>query len=68
MYFWLALPYHGGFFLVIASEAYCLAVVLWLLAAQRFPCCRAQALRRMGFSHCGSWALEHRLSSCGTGV
>lgn len=54
MYFWLALPYHGGFFLVIASEAYCLAVVLWLLAAQRLPCCRAQALRRMGVSHWGS--------------
>ena len=36
-----------------------------------FSCCRAQALRHMSFSrgvwvnNCGSWALEHRLSSCG---
>ena len=28
-------------------------------------CCQAQALGHVGFSHCGSWALEHRLNSCG---
>ena len=33
-----------------------------------FFCCRAQALGRTGFSSCGSLALEHRLSSCGTGA
>lgn len=31
-----------------------------------FSCYRAQDLRRMGFSSCGSQTLEHRLSSCGT--
>ena len=31
-----------------------------------FSCCRAQALRHKGFGSCESWALEHRLSSCGT--
>ena len=37
--------------------------------------CRAQALgtqtsvvEACGFSSCGSWALEHGLSSCGTGA
>ena len=36
-----------------------------------FSCCRAQALGHTSFSrgvwvnNCGSWALEHRLSSCG---
>ena len=31
-----------------------------------FSCCRAQALGCMAFSGFSSWALEHRLSSCGT--
>ena len=31
-----------------------------------FSCYRAQDLRRVGFSSCGSQTLEHRLSSCGT--
>ena len=31
-----------------------------------FSCCTAQALGHVGFSRCGSWALEHRLNSCGT--
>ena len=31
-----------------------------------FSCFRAQALEGSGFSSCGSWALEQRLSSCGT--
>ena len=29
-------------------------------------CCRAQALGHQGFSSCSSWALEHRLNSCGS--
>ena len=28
-------------------------------------CCRAQAVGRVGFGSCSSWALEHRLRSCG---
>ena len=31
-----------------------------------FSCCRARTLGSAGFSSCGSWAPEHRLSSCGT--
>ena len=30
-------------------------------------CCRAQALGHAGFSSCGFWAPEHRLSSCDAG-
>ena len=38
--------------------------------AQTPPCsgfsyCRAEAPRCTGFGSCGSWALEHRLDSCG---
>ena len=33
-----------------------------------FSCGRTQALGHPGFSNCSSWALEHRLSSCGTGA
>ena len=28
--------------------------------------CRARALQHSGFSSCSSWAVEHRLSRCGT--
>ena len=35
---------------------------LWASHCSGFSCCAAQA---PGFSHCGSWALECRLSSCG---
>ena len=31
-----------------------------------FSCCRAWAPGHLGFSPCGSQALEHRLSGCGT--
>ena len=37
----------------------------WASHFSGFSCCRARALGRMGFSS-GSWALEHRLNSCGT--
>ena len=30
-----------------------------------FSCCRMHPLGCSGFSSCGSWALEHRLNSCG---
>ena len=33
-----------------------------------FSCCRTQSLGCMDFSSCGSWALEHRLNSCGAGA
>ena len=31
-----------------------------------FSYCTAQALGHVGFSSCGSWALDNRLSSCGS--
>ena len=47
-----------------ASMGYCLVGVckLFIVVASR---CRAWALGYTGFSSCGSWALEHRLNSCG---
>ena len=36
------------------------------LECMGFSSCGVQALGRAGFSSCGVWALEHRLSSCGT--
>ena len=35
-------------------------------ASHGFSCCRTRALGCTGFSSYSSWALEHRLSSCGT--
>ena len=54
-----------GLSLVVESEGYsslrCVGFSLrWLLLL------RSTGSRRMGFSSCGSQALEHRLSSCGT--
>ena len=39
---------------------------VWASLCGGFSCCRAQALGHSDFSSCGSWALEHRLKSCGT--
>ena len=33
-----------------------------------FSCFRAQVLGHAGFNSCNSWAVEHRLSSCGPGA
>ena len=53
-----------GFSLVAASGGYSLLQcagfsLRWLLLLQ------STGSRRAGFSSCGSWALERRLSSCG---
>lgn len=40
----------------------------WASHIRGSSCCRAQALRSTGFISCGSWALEHRFSTCGTRV
>ena len=37
---------------------------VWVSHCRDF-CCGAQALGCAGFSSCSSWALEHRLNSCG---
>ena len=64
--FWLCLVFVAvhGFSLVAASGGYsslqCVGFSLrWLLLLQ------STGSRCEGFSSCGSWALEHRLSSCG---
>ena len=36
-----------------------------MATSRLFSSCGAQASRVGGFSCCGAWALEHRLSSCG---
>ena len=54
------------FSLVVVSRGYSVSGCGLLTAvASR---CRAQALEYAGFSSCSSWALEHRLSNCGTGA
>ena len=56
---------HVGFALVAASGGYssmrCTGFSLWWLLLLW-----STGSRHAGFSSCGSWALEHRLSSCGT--
>ena len=56
---------HAWLSLVVAGRSYsslwCAGFSLqWLLLLW------SMGSRRAGFSSCGSWALEHRLSSCGT--
>ena len=65
-YFWLCWIFVAarGLSLVEASGGYsslrCTGLSLrWLLLL------RSMGSRRTGFSSCGSWALEHRFSSCG---
>ena len=67
-YFWLCWVFVAvrGLSLVAASGGYsslqCTGFSLgWLLLLQSMGSRRA-----CGLSSCGSWALEHRLSSCGT--
>ena len=64
--FWLCWVFVAarGLFLVAASGGYsslpCVGFSLrWLLLLQ------SMGARHAGFSSCGSWALERRLSSCG---
>ena len=61
-----------GFSLVAGSEGYSLAVVLrilivvaFLVAEHRLWSTQASVVVGHGLSNCGSWALEHRLNSCG---
>ena len=47
------------------------AALLYRVRASRrsgFSCSRSQAPERLGLSSCSSWALEHRLNSCGAWV
>ena len=52
--------------LVVSSRAYSLGVVCRLLIAVASLVAGAQALGPVGVCSCGSWALEHKVSSCGT--
>ena len=65
--FWLCWVFVAacGLSLVVASRDYsslgCMGFSLrWLLLLW------STGSRRVGFSSCGAWALEHRLSSCGS--
>ena len=66
IYFWLHWVFVAvrGRSLVVASRGYsllwCAGFSLWWLLLW------STGSRRAGFSSCGSRALEHRLSSCGT--
>ena len=55
-----------GFSPAVAIGGSLLVVVCGLLMV--VTRCRAQALEHAGLSGCGSWALEHGFSSCGTRV
>ena len=66
IYFWLRWVFVAvrGLSLVVSSGGYsslwCTGFSLrWLLSLQ------SMSSRCVGFSSCGSWALGHRLSSCG---
>ena len=66
VYFWLRWVFIAArrLSLVVVSRGYsslrCVGLSLrWLLLLQ------STGPRRMGFSSCGLWALERRLSSCG---
>ena len=59
--------------LVAVSRGYSLRCGVWASHCGVFSCCGARALGTWasvlvacGLSSCGSWALERRLSSCGT--
>ena len=56
---------HAGFSVVAASEGYsslhCMGFSLWWLLLLW-----SRGSKHASFSSCGSWALEHWLSSCGT--
>ena len=60
---WVFVAAHG-LSLVVASRGYsslwCTGFSFWWLVLLWSTCSR-----RAGFSSCGSWALERRLSSCG---
>ena len=73
--FLAALALHGceGFFLVAASRGCSLVVVCRLLIAvaslvaeHRLQSVRASIVAAFGLGSCSSWAVEHRLNSCGT--
>ena len=65
-YFWLHWVFVAvrGLSLVVVSRGYsslwCAGFSLWWLLSLQ-----SMGSRCVGFSSCGSWALEHRLSSCG---
>ena len=55
-----------GLSLVAESGGCSLVWVLELLTAVASLCFGARALGCTGFSRCGSWAIQHRLKSCGS--
>ena len=70
----LGLRCHAGFSLVVESRGYSLVAMHKLLFAVAFvvehglECAWASVIVARELSSCDSWALEHRLNSCGTWV
>ena len=74
MYFWLCwvrVAAHGVS--LVAARGATLCCGAQTSHCGSFSCCGARALGAWasvvvarGLSNCGSWAVEHRLSSCGT--
>ena len=57
--------YKFIYYLFLAALGLCCCTWLSLVASSGgYPSLRSSGSRRMGFSTCGSWALECRLSSC----
>ena len=68
----LGLPCCTGFALVAASGGFSLVVVLRLFISvaslvveHGLLGTKASVVAAHGLGHCGFWALEHRISSCG---
>ena len=55
---------RGGFSLVVVLGL--LTAVASLFAEHRFQCMQVSVAVALGLGSHGSWALEHRLNSCGT--
>ena len=58
-------PFLPRFALVAVSWELLSSRGMWAPRCHDFSRCRASALGHTGFISCSSWALEHRLNSCG---
>ena len=55
----------GGLFSCHSKQSLLSHFGAWVFHCSGFSWCRVQALGCLRFSSCSSWALEHRLNSCG---
>ena len=69
--------FFSGYFVAVMNGIFspfspwlcCVFITAWTLSScckwELYSCCGSQILGHTGFSGWGSWALEHRLNSCG---